>query len=57
MAGGVCAPAVDEGGHVGGNGGGEEHFLAGMGMTETERTGMQGLTGTDVHAVSYESLI
>ena len=44
--GGVLAPFGQEGLHVRGQGGIKAHGLAGAGMVETERPGMEGLAGT-----------
>jgi hypothetical protein len=35
----------------------EIHFLASCGMLEAQRSGMQGLSGTEVHAVTDECLV
>lgn len=50
----IGAPAVEQGGHIGGELGGEEHLLTGAGVHETERAGMEGLARTGVEAVGHK---
>ena len=57
MGGGVGAPAVEQGGHVGGERGGEEHFLTGAGVDEAEGAGVERLAGADFEAVVDELFI